>query len=369
MYVKQNGGTGLFASSSPVSGDPILLNSAGDPSGDAKRETNGLTSANIPNLDILLSSFSQPTPANCHPAGTPCYRVSMTINNLSLMPPAPDTVAVWLTQWLVPADPACTSSADPCKNGGKNPFVYFESNGTSTSCWLGENAALLLGGGVTLTYPGTKQITAPGACSFVLAAFGRITIDVPISDVSLAVGVAPLSANRLYSVTASTMTLSAPPESVPPNPGNFKLFTGPIGGVLFDLIDVVRAYDFVPGAGGGGGGCHQADGDGDVPGNKGGSAHFHFHEDDCNLQPDSEDFSDPGSGTDFHSTQVTSVAYDTVTHTVTIAGLGTNNGLPVAFTIVAVDSSLVPPGLFSITLSDGYFNSRDNLLDGSITLH
>jgi hypothetical protein len=352
-----------------VSGDPILLNSAGDPSGDAKRETNGLTSANIPNLDILLSSFSQPTPANCHPAGTPCYRVSMTINNLSLMPPAPDTVAVWLTQWLVPADPACTSSADPCKNGGKNPFVYFESNGTSTSCWLGENAALLLGGGVTLTYPGTKQITAPGACSFVLGAFGRITIDVPISDVSLAVGVAPLSANRLYSVTASTMTLSAPPESVPPNPGNFKLFTGPIGGVLFDLIDVVRAYDFVPGAGGGGGGCHQADGDGDVPGNKGGSAHFHFHEDDCNLQPDSEDFSDPGSGTDFHSTQVTSVAYDTVTHTVTIAGLGTNNGLPVAFTIVAVDSSLVPPGLFSITLSDGYFNSRDNLLDGSITLH
>jgi hypothetical protein len=104
-----------------------------------------------------------------------------------------------------------------------------------------------------------------------------------------------------------------------------------------------------------------------VPGNKGGSAHFHFHEDNCNLQPDSEDFSDPSSGTDFHSTQVTSVAYDTVTHTVTIAGLGTDNGLPVAFTIVGMDSSLVPPGLFSITLSDGYSNSG-NLLTGSITL-
>jgi hypothetical protein len=365
MYVRQNGGTGLFASSSPVSGEPILLNAAIDPAGDAKRETDGLTSANIPNLDILVSSFSQPTPANCHPTGMPCYRVKMTVNNLSLMPPAPDTVAVWLTQWLVPADPACSSSADSCKNGGKNPFVYFESNGVTTSCWSGQNAALLLGGGVTLTYPGTKPITG-AACSFSTGPFGTITIDVPIADVSLDPGVAPLTANRLYSVTASTMTLNAPPESVPPNPGNFKLFTGPIGGVLFDLIDVVRAYDFVPGAGGGGG-CGSEDGDGDVSGENGGKAHFHFHHDDCNQQPDSDTFSDPSSGTDFHATQVTSVAYDTVTHTVTIAGLGTNNGLPVAFTIVAVDSSLVPPGLFSITLSDGYTNSG-HLVDGSITL-
>ena len=61
------------------------------------------------------------------------------------------------------------------------------------------------------------------------------------------------------------------------------------------------------------------------------------------------------------------MAYDTVAHTVTIAGLGNNNGLPVAFTIVAVDSSLVPPGMFSITLSDGYSNSG-NLLTGSIAL-
>jgi hypothetical protein len=57
-----------------------------------------------------------------------------------------------------------------------------------------------------------------------------------------------------------------------------------------------------------------------------------------------------------------------VAHSVTIAGLGTNNGSPVAFTIVAVDSSLVAPGMFSITLSNGYTNSG-RLLDGSITLH
>src|SRR5207244_2886971 len=81
--------------------------------------------------------------------------------------------------------PGCTSTAASCQNGGKNPFVYFESNGT---CWSGENAALLVGGGVTLTYPGTSQITASGACSYVLGSFGSITIDVPISGVSLAGG-------------------------------------------------------------------------------------------------------------------------------------------------------------------------------------
>jgi hypothetical protein len=114
--------------------------------------------------------------------------------------------------------------------------------------------------------------------------------------------------------------------------------------------------------------CRVADGNGDEPGSNGGKASFDFHEDDCNQQPESEDFSDSSSETDFHSTLVTSVAYDDAAHTVTIAGLGTNNGLPVVFTIVAADSSLVPPGLFSITLSDGYTNSG-SLLSGSITLH
>ncbi|MFY9550981.1 MAG: hypothetical protein WAU32_07510 [Thermoanaerobaculia bacterium] len=366
MYVKQNGGAGLFTSSSPVHGDPILLNAASDPAGDGKRETNGISLASDPNLDILFSSFSQPTPANCHPAGTPCYRVKTTVNNLSLAPPLPDTVAVWLTQWLVPADPACTSSSDSCTKGGKNPFVYLESNGT---CWSGENAAQLLGGGVTLTYPGTKQITAPGACSFTLGPLKTISIDVPIADVSLDPGVAPLS-SRLYSVTASTMTLTAPPESVPPNPGNFQLFTGPIGGVLFDLIDVVRAYDFLPGAGGGGGGggCRVGDGDGHINGEHSGQASFHFHKDECDDDGDDRvDANDPSGNMDFHSTQILSVGFDDVAHTVTISGLGTDNGLPVAFTAVGVDSTLVPPGLFSITLSDGYSNSGD-LIDGSIAL-
>ena len=40
---------------------------------------------------------------------------------------------------------------------------------------------------------------------------------------------------KLYSVTASTMTLPSPASSVPPVAG--------IGGVFFNLIDVVRGYD------------------------------------------------------------------------------------------------------------------------------
>jgi hypothetical protein len=118
------------------------------------------------------------------------------------------------------------------------------------------------------------------------------------------------------------------------------------------------------------GGCagHEDDGEGDVRGERGGDAHFRVHHDDCNERPDDEEFSDPGEGREFHSTDVTSVSRDDVAHSVTIVGRGVDNGLSVAFTIVAVDSSLVPPGLFSITLSDGYTNSGP-LLDGGIALH
>jgi hypothetical protein len=232
MYVRQIGGTGLFANTT-VTGDSILFNTTTDPSGDGKYEAAGATSANIRNLDILESSMSKPAASGCHPAGTPCYRVKMTLNNLSLLPPGPpdsDTDLVWLTQWLVPASPSCSGAG--CAEGGKNFFVYAESTaGALVRCFSGENASQALGGGVTMTYPGAKQITAPGACSVVTGANGKITIDVPIADVSIPT---PLNAT-LYSVTGSTMTLAQPANSVPS--------LGGIGGVLFNLIDVARAYD------------------------------------------------------------------------------------------------------------------------------
>jgi hypothetical protein len=116
------------------------------------------------------------------------------------------------------------------------------------------------------------------------------------------------------------------------------------------------------------GSSHEAAGSGPVNGKKGGLAQFSFNYDDSNQPTGSASFSDSGSGVNFQATQVTAATFDQVAHTATLTGTGTDNGHPVAFTIVAADSSLAPPGLFSITLSDGYNNSG-NLLDGSVTVY
>ena len=375
MYVKQNGGSSVLASNPQVGGNSILLNGASDPAGDGRRETDSVIGPNNPNLDILQSSMSQPDPSDCHPAGVACYRVQMTVNNLTLTPPyaQTDPIAVWLTQWLLPANPNCSASADPavsgaeaCKNGGINPMVYFKSDAT---CWSGQNAAQLVGGGAALTYPGTKQIVAPGACSFTPGPFGTIRIEVPIADVGLPPGVAPAS-NRLYSVTASTMTLAAPPEQPAPALSS-TIFSGPIGGQLFDLIDVVRAYDFVPGAtggGGGGGGCHEGDGDGQINGEFSGTASFHVDADPCEDNGGNDvEMKDESAGVDFHSTQILSVAFDDAAQTMTIVGQGVDNGLPVTFTAIEIDSLAPAQRAFEINLSDGYSNVGQ-LISGSITL-
>jgi hypothetical protein len=113
---------------------------------------------------------------------------------------------------------------------------------------------------------------------------------------------------------------------------------------------------------------HEAAGSGHLNGKHGGQAQFSFNYDDSTQPTGSVSFSDSGSGVNFQSTQVTAAAFDDVAHTATLTGSGTDNGSPVTFTIVAADSSLAAPGLFSMTLSDGYNNSG-NLLDGSITVY
>jgi hypothetical protein len=113
---------------------------------------------------------------------------------------------------------------------------------------------------------------------------------------------------------------------------------------------------------------HEAGGSGHINGKKGGQSPFSFSYDDSDQPTGSASFSDSGSGVNFQSTQVTAATFDEVAHTVTLTGSGTDNGSPVTFTIVAADSSLAAPGLFSITLSDGYNNSG-NLLDGNIAVY
>jgi hypothetical protein len=237
MYVRQIGGPGVYKGKNP-SGDPVQLGSVSDPPGDGTFDAAGQVSANMPNLDILGSSLSFPKPSDCHPKGTACVRVKMKVANMSTAAPvAPDTDGdiVWLTQWLDPSDPACASTVPSCQSGGLNFVVYAEStSGGDVQCWTGQNAIEQNGGGVGTTYPGATQISAAGACSVQQGANGSITIDVPRSLVSLDPGVAPFS-SRLYSVTASTMTLE--------QPANTAYFGGSTGGIFFNVIDQARSYD------------------------------------------------------------------------------------------------------------------------------
>jgi hypothetical protein len=117
--------------------------------------------------------------------------------------------------------------------------------------------------------------------------------------------------------------------------------------------------------------CHVQDGEGDMDGKDSGKAHVHSHGESCegqnNQQGDVEE-SDPGSGTDFHSTSVSSATFtaDEGSQTLTMVGTGLDNGLPVAFTLVTVDNGPDLPGVYSLVLSDGY-TITNALTSGSIT--
>jgi hypothetical protein len=231
IYVHQNGGAGLYAATSPVSVPGITpFNGVSDRSGDGKYEVSGISSASMPQLDILNSSVTKVTSSPCS-AAAPCYKTVMQLNNLSLAPTLaqdPDTDLVWSTMWFVP------STSDG--NGGKNFHVYAESlNGAALQCFVGENAVQSLGGGFVLTYPGKTQLPAAN-CQSTPGPNGNITMYVPLSDVSVS---GPLD-NRLHEVTASTMTLQAKANSNPPDP----VFG--VGGLFFNLIDVAQAYVFDP---------------------------------------------------------------------------------------------------------------------------
>jgi hypothetical protein len=92
-----------------------------------------------------------------------------------------------------------------------------------------------VGGGGVLTYPGSTQLP-PANCQSTLGPNGNITIYVPLSNVTEALAID----NRLHEVTASTMTLQAPANSVQ------RDATTGFGGVFFNLIDVAQGYVFDP---------------------------------------------------------------------------------------------------------------------------
>jgi len=122
-------------------------------------------------------------------------------------------------------------------------------------------------------------------------------------------------------------------------------------------------------------GCSSAHGDGEMNGKHGGDAHVHFNKNGCAGkddgvdEPDNVQHSDPGSGTDFKSTAIASAAFavDEGRQTVTMVGTGVNNGLPVGFTMIAVDNGDLAPGVFTLVLTDGY-SITGSLTNGAIVI-
>jgi hypothetical protein len=133
------------------------------------------------------------------------------------------------------------------------------------------------------------------------------------------------------------------------------------------------------GGGGGGGGCSEGDGTGHVSGKNGGQSSFNADGDECEDLVGGADQDDPAgsdnhveakddsAAMDFHSTQVVASTVDPAAHTMTITGVGVNNGVPVAFTAAIVDNGSLALDTFSLVLSDGYANNG-HLLDGVLQL-
>jgi hypothetical protein len=228
-FVKQNGGSSALAdpAKAMVPGAPAATGSVTDAAGDATFDANGTSSANIGNLDILAASGQVLDATH--------YRFKVrTADGLSLGPPANYTGGddlVWMVSWQRPEGRDSLGNGDV--NGGHHFFAYIESNnGAAPVCYDGDAQFDTVGAGALRSYPGANQITsANGTCTFTPGAQGDITIDVPIADVSPAI---PID-QTLYSVTAATMTLAQPANTVPGSGG--------IGGVPFNLIDAAAPFD------------------------------------------------------------------------------------------------------------------------------
>jgi len=122
-------------------------------------------------------------------------------------------------------------------------------------------------------------------------------------------------------------------------------------------------------------GCDKADGDGEaVEQTSGRKSGFHFHKksscpDPSDSQNESVQAENDGSGPHFQSTSVTSATYTVAdqNQAVTMIGAGVHNGLPVSFTMLAVNYGDVAPGVFQITLTDGY-SFAGSVVSGGINI-
>ncbi len=120
--------------------------------------------------------------------------------------------------------------------------------------------------------------------------------------------------------------------------------------------------------------CHQGDGDGEEADNDSGRKHHtHFHRKSCadqnGSEPDNVQSDDEQTGSHFQSTSIATSNFEAGenSQTVTIVGTGLHDGLPVGFTMIAVDNGGLAPAVIGILLTDGY-TFTGSLTTGSITI-
>jgi hypothetical protein len=125
--------------------------------------------------------------------------------------------------------------------------------------------------------------------------------------------------------------------------------THPMNRLKGFLIDNLRLQSSMTG-------CRHGDGDGDFDGNDGHRHHGHFHHDSCEDSRGDVEEDDRDSGKHFGSSSVSSATFtsDANSQTLTMIGSGLHDGLPVGFTMIAVDYGDLAPGIFTLLLTDGY---------------
>ena len=115
--------------------------------------------------------------------------------------------------------------------------------------------------------------------------------------------------------------------------------------------------------------CRRGDGDGDFEDKDGHRHHGHFHHQSCETDRGDVEEDDLDTGRHFQSISVSSATFSSSagSQALTMVGTGLHAGLPVNFTMIAVDHGNLGPGVFMLVLSDGY-SVTGSLVNGSLVV-
>jgi hypothetical protein len=115
--------------------------------------------------------------------------------------------------------------------------------------------------------------------------------------------------------------------------------------------------------------CRRGDGDGDFDDKDRNRHHMHFHHNSCEGGKGDVEEEDHHSGKNFQSTSVSSADFSSSAQglALTMTGTGLHGGLPVSFTMIAVDHGNLAPGVVMLILSDGY-TTTGSLVNGTLVL-